>query len=123
MIKFRHLIWIMIAAAGLMLSLSPSHAQKPDLDQPGLFPDDSIELDSEYRSQMVYYRTSEAPGTIIISTTDRHLYLIQGNGRAIRYGIGKEIIDPVAFIVKAKILSLRRYLVSEVRVLYANFLT
>ncbi len=42
---------------------------------------------------------------------------------AIRYGIGKEIIDPVAFIVKAKILSLRRYLVSEVRVLYANFLT
>ena len=34
------------------------------------------------------YRTTEAPGTIIISTAERHLYLIQGNGRALRYGIG-----------------------------------
>ena len=42
----------------------------------------------EYQKQMVYYRTAEAPGTIIISTAERHLYLIQGNGRALRYGIG-----------------------------------
>ena len=34
------------------------------------------------------YRTSEAPGTIIIQTAERHLYLIQGNGRALRFGIG-----------------------------------
>src|SRR5205823_6444245 len=38
--------------------------------------------------QTVYYRTTEAPGTIIISTAERHLYLIQGGGRALRYGIG-----------------------------------
>ena len=37
---------------------------------------------------MVYYRTTEAPGTIIISTAERHLYLVQGNDRALRYGIG-----------------------------------
>jgi lipoprotein-anchoring transpeptidase ErfK/SrfK len=36
----------------------------------------------------VYYRSNEAPGTIIISTAERHLYLIQPGGRAIRYGIG-----------------------------------
>ena len=42
----------------------------------------------EFRKQMVYYRTTEAPGTIIISTAERHLYLVQGNGRALRYGIG-----------------------------------
>ena len=89
MIKFRHLIWMVIAAGSLMLSVSQSCAQQPDVgDQPGLLPDDSVELDPEFRKQPVYYRTSEAPGTIIISTAERHLYLIQGGGRALRYGIG-----------------------------------
>ena len=31
---------------------------------------------------------SEAPGTIIIDTSDRFLYLIQPNNVALRYGIG-----------------------------------
>ena len=47
MIKFRHLIWMMIAAAGLMLSVSQIFAQQPDVDQPGLLPDDSVELDPD----------------------------------------------------------------------------
>src|SRR5712671_1836975 len=89
MTKFRHLIWMIIAAAGLMLSVSQSFAQKPDVgDQPGLLADDSVELEPEYRRTAVLYRTTEAPGTIIIQTAERHLYLIQGNGRALRYGIG-----------------------------------
>ena len=89
MTKFRHLTWMLIAALGLVLSTSQSHAQKrPDADEPGLVADDGYELDPEYRKQVVYYRTNEAPGTIIISTAERHLYLVQGNGRAIRYGIG-----------------------------------
>src|ERR1700676_3049486 len=89
MTKFRHLIWMVMAAIGLMLSLSQSFAQQPDVgDQPGLLPDDSVELDPEYRRTAVLYRTTEAPGTIIISTAERHLYLIQGGGRALRYGIG-----------------------------------
>ena len=41
-----------------------------------------------YRRQPVFYRTNEAPGTIIIDTSERYLYLVQGNGRALRYGIG-----------------------------------
>src|ERR1700737_2816321 len=89
MTKFRHLIWMVMAAIGLMLSLSQSFAQQPDVgDQPGLLPDDSVELDPEYRRTAVLYRTSEAPVTIIIQTAERHLYLIQGGGRALRYGIG-----------------------------------
>jgi lipoprotein-anchoring transpeptidase ErfK/SrfK len=89
MTKLRHLIWMVIAAGGLMLSASQSQAQAPDVgDQPGLIPDDTVELDPEWRKQVVYYRSNEVPGTIIISTRERHLYLIQGNGRAIRYGIG-----------------------------------
>ena len=89
MTRFRHLIWLMIATVGLMLSVSHGYAQQPDVgDQPGLLADDSVELDPEYRKQVVSYRSTEAPGTIIISTTERHLYLIQPGGRAIRYGIG-----------------------------------
>src|SRR6202158_1148529 len=79
----------MIAAAALTLSVSQSFAQQPDVgDQPGLLADDSVELEPEYRRTAVLYRTNEAPGTIIISTAERHLYLIQGGGRALRYGIG-----------------------------------
>ena len=41
-----------------------------------------------FRRQIVDYRTSEAPGTIIIDTPNTYLYLVLGNGRAMRYGIG-----------------------------------
>ena len=32
--------------------------------------------------------TGQAPGTIVVDTPSKYLYLVQGNGRAIRYGIG-----------------------------------
>ena len=91
MTKFRHLIWMVIAAVGLILSASQSEAQtrQPDVgDQPGLIADDAVQLDPQFRNPAVLYRTNEAPGTIIVATAERHLYLIQGNGRALRYGIG-----------------------------------
>jgi len=89
MTRFRHLTWMLIAAVGFVFAASQSHAQKrPDADEPGLVADDGYELEPEFKKQVVYYRTSEAPGTIIVATGERHLYLVQGNGRAIRYGIG-----------------------------------
>ena len=45
-------------------------------------------MDPVYRRQPVYFRTTEPRGTIIISTNDRFLYLVEGNNRALRYGIG-----------------------------------
>jgi lipoprotein-anchoring transpeptidase ErfK/SrfK len=45
-------------------------------------------LPTEFRRQPVYYRTTEAPGTLIVDTSDRFLYLIQPNNVALRYGIG-----------------------------------
>ncbi len=91
MTKFRHLIWMVIAASGLVLSTPQSQAQtrQPDVgDQPGLLADDSVELDPQWQKTAVLYRTNEPPGTIIVVTAERHLYLVQGNGRALRYGIG-----------------------------------
>ena len=86
--KLRHLIPMLMAAIGLSLSATPSFAQSQDADQPGLVADDSYQLDPEWQKQMVLYRTTEPPGTIIVSTAERHLYLIQPGGRALRYGIG-----------------------------------
>ena len=89
MTKLRQLIWMSVAVIGLMLPTLPSYAQQQDTgDEPGLVADEGYQLDPEWQKQMVLYRTTEAPGTIIISTAERHLYLIQPGGRALRYGIG-----------------------------------
>jgi lipoprotein-anchoring transpeptidase ErfK/SrfK len=45
-------------------------------------------MDPRYRRQVVEYNGGEKPGTIIISTRDRFLYLVQSGGTAVRYGIG-----------------------------------
>src|SRR5947207_12179467 len=45
-------------------------------------------VQERFRRQLVNYNTSEAPGTIVIDTPNTYLYLVLGNGRAIRYGIG-----------------------------------
>ena len=58
-------------------------------EQPGVVPDPREErLPAAYQRQAVFYRTNEPAGTIIVDTADRYLYLVQGNNRAIRYGIG-----------------------------------
>ncbi|OCC03495.1 hypothetical protein BA190_18470 [Labrys sp. WJW] len=60
-----------------------------DLEKPGFVPDAAEEqLLPEYRPQPVYYRSNEPPGTIVIQTEERFLYLIQDNKTAMRYGIG-----------------------------------
>ncbi|HEX2556178.1 MAG TPA: L,D-transpeptidase [Microvirga sp.] len=38
--------------------------------------------------QVVSYSTRYAPGTIVVSTEERRLYYVLGNGEAIQYGIG-----------------------------------
>lgn len=38
--------------------------------------------------QLVEFKTDEHPGTIVIDTENRYLYLVQEQGAAIRYGIG-----------------------------------
>ena len=89
--KLRHLIGMLIATSGLILAASPGQAQmrQPDVgDQPGFEMDENVELEPQFKKTAVLYRTNEPPGTIIISTAERHLYLVQGNGRALRYGIG-----------------------------------
>lgn len=89
MTDFRRLTGVFVAAIGLFLSTPQAFAQQPDRgDEPGLIADDGYQLEPEWQKQVVYFRTTEPPGTIIVSTAERHLYLVQPGGRAIRYGIG-----------------------------------
>ena len=77
-----------------LLTLSASGQPRPAsqesvLDQPGYVPSEDEEtLPAVYQHQVVFFRTSEAPGTIVVHTAERFLYVVQGNNRALRYGIG-----------------------------------
>ena len=75
----------------LMFAATPAvHAQNAaGGDRPGYVPsEDEEQLDPKWEKTVVFYRTAEAPGTIIVNTNERFLYLILGAGRALRYGIG-----------------------------------
>jgi lipoprotein-anchoring transpeptidase ErfK/SrfK len=45
-------------------------------------------MDPRLQRQVVAYPTREAPGTIIVDTPHTFLYLVLGDGKAMRYGIG-----------------------------------
>lgn len=46
------------------------------------------DLDPALRRQPVFYRSDYPPGTIIVNTSDRFLFLITSATTALRYGIG-----------------------------------
>jgi lipoprotein-anchoring transpeptidase ErfK/SrfK len=80
----------MSAAATPAVIEAPSGADEVKVDdQPGYVPSaESEQLDPQYQRQLVFYRTTEPPGTIIVQTSEKYLYLVQGGNRALRYGIG-----------------------------------
>ncbi|NKK73986.1 L,D-transpeptidase family protein [Rhizobium leguminosarum bv. viciae] len=46
------------------------------------------QIDPRYYRQQVIDPTGEAPGTIVVDTPSRFLYLVQPGGTAMRYGVG-----------------------------------
>lgn len=49
---------------------------------------DLRQVDPKWWRQEVPYFTTERPGTIVVDTPARYLYLVLENGRALRYGVG-----------------------------------
>ena len=47
-----------------------------------------LEIDPRYLRREVAFDGPDAPGTIVIDTPNKFLYLVQSGGRAVRYGIG-----------------------------------
>jgi lipoprotein-anchoring transpeptidase ErfK/SrfK len=93
------MFWLRVFALGLLLApatsafaapLMPSSTPTMEDVDPGIdHTGRDRDLPSpELRRQSVYYRTEQPAGTIIVNTHDRFLYLIMGNGVALRYGVG-----------------------------------
>jgi len=61
-------------------------AALPPEDQPEV--GEPKELPPQFQRQLVDYGTREPAGTIVIDTANTFLYLVLGDGKALRYGIG-----------------------------------
>ncbi len=61
-------------------------AALPPEDQPEV--GEPKQLPPQFQKQLVDYHTKEPAGTIIIDTPNTYLYLVLGDGKAMRYGIG-----------------------------------
>ena len=89
----RALVGVVLAAFAMVLLAAPGEARSRKeldiVDQPGYVPtpEESM-LPVQFQPQVVFFRSTHPAGTIVIHTDDRFLYLVQGNDRAIRYGIG-----------------------------------
>ncbi|MGH6770978.1 MAG: L,D-transpeptidase [Xanthobacteraceae bacterium] len=85
------------------ISIGPGQQQQASPGRPGqtghditstLPPEDRPEtgprkeLPPQFRRTTVDFRSREPVGTIVIDTSNTYLYLVLGNGKAIRYGIG-----------------------------------
>ncbi|MFM9975715.1 MAG: L,D-transpeptidase family protein [Beijerinckiaceae bacterium] len=69
----------------------PQARTQPEPRQAALNPDfRQVErgLDPQYLPQTVDYSASHSAGTVVIDTSTKFLYLVEGQGKARRYGIG-----------------------------------
>jgi lipoprotein-anchoring transpeptidase ErfK/SrfK len=57
-------------------------------EEPGAIPDDNYEVNPDFVRKVVFYRTHEQPGTLVVDTSERMLYLVMRDNLAMRYGIG-----------------------------------
>ena len=95
MTKFMH----MLLAAGVSLAfVLPAASASAFTTGPARGPDaapgdvayiaQQKPVPTKYHRRMVRLATDERPGTIIVDTNNKFLYLVEGKNRAIRYGIG-----------------------------------
>jgi lipoprotein-anchoring transpeptidase ErfK/SrfK len=82
---------VSIAAAALLAGGSHAQAQGGFWDSRDIMgggPNFFATGSSPIPRQTVMYPTNYAPGTVVVNTGERRLYLVLGNGEALRYGIG-----------------------------------
>src|SRR3954452_25508343 len=70
-----------------------SYAPAPEVldvpDEPGrVSTEESVIADGPVARQMVFFRSREPRGTLVVHTAERFVYWVQENNRALRYGIG-----------------------------------
>jgi lipoprotein-anchoring transpeptidase ErfK/SrfK len=68
--------------------VQPMTMPQQSMGQPLISEPAHAAFDPKYEKQMVDYDGKEAAGTIIVDTPNKFLYLVEGHGKALRYGIG-----------------------------------
>ncbi|MBB4952401.1 lipoprotein-anchoring transpeptidase ErfK/SrfK [Agrobacterium vitis] len=62
---------------------------RPAIEQAAMMPARKpSSIAPQFLPQVVHYQTGEKPGTLVIDTNNRFLYLVMDNGMARRYGVG-----------------------------------
>src|SRR5262245_440667 len=84
--RFATLAAVVIAASALATQASANPLAWLGLGYAST--DNGNQVRADLRRATVDYPTNEPPGTIIVDTQNTYLYLILGDGKAIRYGIG-----------------------------------
>jgi len=96
----KRVIALLVATAALLTAALPAQARPRSEPKPDFQVDDSPSLlnffsnftysggTSPIPRQIVGFQSNYAPGTIIVNTAERRLYLVQPGGQALRYGIG-----------------------------------
>ena len=69
-------------------SYQPQMMPQQTMQQPGMSEPARPAFDPKFEKQMVDYNGKESAGTLVVDTPNKFLYLVQGNGKALRYGIG-----------------------------------
>jgi lipoprotein-anchoring transpeptidase ErfK/SrfK len=71
-----------------LLSGSPAHAFKNPLSLEPLADFLNLFQIQAIPREVVAWKGGYAPGTVVVSTSERRLYYVLGHGQAIRYGVG-----------------------------------
>jgi len=83
-----------LAGFAVLLSclVATAQGQRPTLDigdEPGRDSTEEVVIeDGPFARQIVFFRSNEAPGTLVVHTSERLLYLVMPGNPALRYGIG-----------------------------------
>lgn len=81
-----------LSIGAALAQAAPERAMRETMqigDQPGRVSTEEVIIrEGPFARQVVFFRSTEPPGTVIIHTSERFLYVVMGNNRALRYGIG-----------------------------------
>jgi lipoprotein-anchoring transpeptidase ErfK/SrfK len=79
---------LFIASLSSLFLPAAALAQTKERERFSISREDREKVNPRFRRRKVKYASSEVPGTIIIDTPLKQLFLILGNGEAMRYGVG-----------------------------------
>jgi lipoprotein-anchoring transpeptidase ErfK/SrfK len=77
-----------LIAASSSFAAPTSRAPQPAYTSGGGFFSNFLAMFTHVPRTVVSFPTNYKPGTVIVRTSERRLYLVLGNGQALRYGIG-----------------------------------